>query len=401
MELFKNQAEYKLSISLNAGLKTDQAKVAAIFNLSRLSESNNNRDHLSIASNILRDQLKSVPGEVYLLSDNDVILIVPSEYNKKIIEAAYQMRFLFSDDLLAFKEDGAENPEFYTVYSGNTWTNFISVCESKIRQAPEEPIHIPLSKALFDLSTLPSRLSRTLENAFVGFDWDKVIKERTICTLTGQGNFQHIIKELAINTANLLDLLKKDEAFLYTAGYQQIKEFLDLRILIKLVSTLNTGVKEAFSLDISLNTLLTEEFRILDEALRENERKNIILTLPLGQVLDRFYEFQIMRDLMKKRGYKIALQDLEDKVFMQIDRNLLGVDLIKLKWQPDLLKQDYENHLNELKNKVQVSGSSRMIFTGCDNMHSIKIGQKLGVALYQGTYIDDSLKFASTAKKAA
>lgn len=400
MELFKNQAEHKLGISLNAGMKTDHTKVAAVFHLSLLSETNNNRDHLSIASNILRDQLKSIPGEVYLLGDNDIILIIQSEFTKKIVEAAYQMRFLFSDDKLAFKDDGAENPEFYTIYNQNNWAKFISICESKVAATIEMPVYAPLSKALFDLSSLPSRLSRTLESAFVGFDWDKVLKEKTVCTLTGQGHFQQIIKELCINTTGLLDLLKKDEAYLYTAGYQQIKEFLDLRILIKLVSTLNSGAKEAFSLDISLNTLLTEEFRILDEALRENERKNIILTLPLGQVLDRFYEFQIMRDLMKKRGYKIALQDLEDKVFMQIDRNLLGVDLIKLKWQPDLLKQDYEEHLNELKNKVQVSGSSRMIFTGCDNMHSIKIGQKLGVALYQGTYIDDSLKFLSNRKAA-
>ena len=47
--------------------------------------------------------------------------------------------------------------------------------------------------------------------------------------------------------------------------------------------------------------------------------------------------------------------------------------------------------LDELADIVRQIGQSRMILCRCDNEEAVRIGQRLGITLYQGRFIDELL----------
>jgi hypothetical protein len=75
-----------------------------------------------------------------------------------------------------------------------------------------------------------------------------------------------------------------------------------------------------------------------------------------------------------------------------IDRQALGVDLIKLAWLPELSDGVSDETRAALAKQVERAGSSRVILARCDAPAAIRLGQSMGVSMYQGRYLDTVLQ---------
>ena len=99
--------------------------------------------------------------------------------------------------------------------------------------------------------------------------------------------------------------------------------------------------------------------------------------------------FNIARKEVQALGYRVCLDGVTVDSLNHIQREKLGVDLIKVQWNANLLEPGQQRQ--DLTNAVSANGSSRVILCRCDNKAAIDYGQSIGIALFQGRYIDSIL----------
>ena len=75
-----------------------------------------------------------------------------------------------------------------------------------------------------------------------------------------------------------------------------------------------------------------------------------------------------------------------------IDRERLGLDLIKLVWTPDMNDDATGRRQTEIKEHIDRSGRSRIILCRCDSEEAIRFGQSMGITMFQGRIIDKMLQ---------
>jgi hypothetical protein len=392
MNLYTQAAEQRLESAINSTLLGVNNTTAIIFNLSQLGVKRDNNDHINIAANILRDQLKSSLGEIYVLKDGDLVLVLKSGTQKQIIESIYQIRYLFADDSLAYT-NGIENSDFCLLYdSANNWDSFLEYCKSKIENVANDNSFVNFRNAKNKTTSLLSIISSQIEDALMGIDWGQVINVTPITTNPDSANYLKVIDNVSFDADILRTFLGHNRDMITNANlFAYVREFVEIRILIKVLNLIAAGHNSALLFKLSLNILRGEEFRIFKEALTEDKKKNLIIGIHISDVYKSLADFFELKKSLSQQGFKLCLCGLDNISFLNVDRQMLGFDLMKLKWEPSILKQSYDDNMQALKTKIQVSGSSRVILSNCESVKALEIGRKLGLNLYQGNYIANSL----------
>ena len=81
---------------------------------------------------------------------------------------------------------------------------------------------------------------------------------------------------------------------------------------------------------------------------------------------------------------------------VQIDRQRLGFDFVKLSWNASELLDSESDHNKKLEAAIRQCGNNRVILTRCDNQKAVEFGQALGLSLFQGRYLDSIINPKST-----
>jgi len=146
---------------------------------------------------------------------------------------------------------------------------------------------------------------------------------------------------------------------------------------------------------LNIETLLSQSFAEFDRAVEADFKKNIVIEIQLSDVFADMQGYFAARKLLQEAGYRICLDGLTNLSFVQIDRETLGFDLVKLYWNADLQSDIKRKQSKDLGAAVKRCGSSRVILARCDSKDAVYYGQSLGIALFQGRYIDGLLDPAS------
>jgi len=147
-------------------------------------------------------------------------------------------------------------------------------------------------------------------------------------------------------------------------------------------------LEKPISLNLNVDTLLSDAFRNFNTAIKPASKVSIVIEIQLEDVFGDMAAFMAARDMAQKMGYRICLDGLTPLTFTQIDRNKLGVDLMKLLWHPDMDADLNSIENRELEISVAKCGANRVILCRCDNRQAIDYGQALGISLFQGRFLD-------------
>ena len=74
-----------------------------------------------------------------------------------------------------------------------------------------------------------------------------------------------------------------------------------------------------------------------------------------------------------------------------IDRERLGLDLVKLLWTPDMGDEAQGDRAECSKEHIDRCGRARIILCRCDSDEAVRFGQSLGITMFQGRHIDKLL----------
>lgn len=411
LQLFSKSSEVKLVEALNAIDEPDGWQ-AIHFHLDRLLEEYKSDYQIKIAINLINDLLKTYDGGIFVLADRGILLLseeIERTLQNKLI---FQLRYLYMDDPLAYTDEGQENPEFCTIYHlERDWQEVMDFASRRMAQtvrkqtarpgpSPRTPIAEPAAVApkpspgIVDLSA--SRLA-SVESDLKRADLSRSIRRQPVCAVLPGLGVRRVFDELYIHIAHLRQTLKADIDFFSNRWlFKYLTQILDTRMLAEVSRDAKHYLSTPISLNLNAETLLSSAFSEFDAAVPAAAKVSIVIEVPVVDVFADIAGFIIARNEVQKLGYRVCLDGVTSKSLLNVDREKLGLDLLKVQWNADAQSDLQTSENQQLAEAIRHCGNKRIILCRCDSKQAVEFGQALGVSLFQGRYIDALVDPAST-----
>ena len=385
--------------------KFTKGRRAVHLRLSRLRPYNRREHHLRIAATVFDKLVRDYDGALFRLFNNDLIVICDGASVADIDHAVLHLRYLFSEDpFLKHDEDGDTRfcawfdlEEDYLDLL-NLAQRMVSAQTQHAQRKNERSDKGPASKSEEEReeeapqSPLDPPNLAILEQAIAQADLSTIIRRQPICAVVPDRKPEPVYYEIYTSIASLRETLMPDVDMQANQWlFQDLTKHLDRRMISYLARDDDAMLGQAFSINLNVSTLLSPEFLDFDEALNSGTRSGIVIELQLFDVYADLGNFLFARDFLHERGYKFCLDGTTHMSLPLINREDLGFDLVKLQWSPDLFDQLHGFRGNGLRQAARDMGSERLILNRCDSEQALKVGQSLGITLYQGHLLDEML----------
>lgn len=364
------------------------------FNFSNLLEHYKNEYQLKISVNIINDILKEAEGYIFITTDFDIFVcarnIAPTVLKKMI----FQLRYLYMDDPLAYESENKENPYFSHIYELRMgWTELFKTAREKMERLEElvERDNRPLAD---DTILSPAKLA-DVEVELNKTNITNSYRSQPICAAKQDG-FKVIFNESYINISALSQQLRsRVDLASNRVLFKYLTSILDYKMLGFIAKNSRKYLKSALSINLNVETLLSDTFAEFDKTVDGKFKKNIVIEIQVSDVFSDMQAFVAARSLVQVSGYRICLDGLTNLSFLQVDRTSLGFDLAKILWNADLRSDLKKKQNKELAQAIEKCGAARVILGRCDSQEAVYYGQSLGIGLFQGRYIDSLVDPAS------
>ncbi|MEE8188001.1 MAG: hypothetical protein V3T80_02220 [Kiloniellales bacterium] len=378
--------------------KFTSGRRAVLVRLSALRPYNRRDHHLRIAVTTFEHLIKAFEGTVFRLFDDDLVVICNGATVADMDEAVLHLRYLFSDDpLLKYDEDGRKPfCEWYDLEKD--YGKFLHVARETLdrceRQEAEEtmPELIEDSQDSQPSHPLDPHNLAVIETAIAQADLSTMIRQQSICAMTSDRKPEAVYSEIYTSIESLRrTLMPTINLYANPWLFQDLTQHLDRRVLNYLSHVDRNVLAKPFSLNLNISTLISPHFLDFDDVLNKQARRGIVIELQLIDIYADLANFLFARDFLRERGYRFCLDGMSHFSLPLIDREKLGVDLVKLFWSADLGDQLDGPRGEFLREAARKVGCERIILARCDSEHALEFGQSLGITLYQGHLLDHML----------
>jgi EAL domain-containing protein (putative c-di-GMP-specific phosphodiesterase class I) len=364
---------------------------ALIFRLSRLHRSHRRDKHLQIVVNMLQESLTQYPGRLFALRNGDVVMVCKGITRKAIDETTELLRYLFNDDPLA--REGAEQADFCAAFDLEVnHPQFVAaleeIRESETKQRATRAAPVQLAQS-GETGPLDPNRAGALIAAMGRIDLSTMGRRQTVWEMVpgkpAQARFDEFffsIEKLRGAIGDDFDLAKDRQLFFY------LMRWLDRYMLTTLLRD-HRNFQRPLSVNINLATLLSPEFIAFDEQRPTDWRDRLILEIQLADLWSDLPAFLTVSEGLKRRGYQRCVDGVIWKALPFINFRRFDVDFVKVVWDDALLQLE-DATLRELCAAIADCGKGRIILTRCGRREAIKVGQAMGIQLFQGWQVDQA-----------
>ncbi len=395
MKLITATAEAKLVEYLTTHKQSLHGGVVLHFRFDQLLEHYRSDYQLKIATNLLTDLFRQHEGAIYFLMDGSIMIVAHDLPTPLLDKAVFQLRYLFMDDPLAYTADGQENLDFCQIYPlEQQYDAIFEIARKRMlldrgnNQPP--PKQTPAKSADPQQKYFSASSVQGLEQAIENTDLLPAIRRQPVCATIPNMSVKRVFDELYLNIAHLRRLLNTDVDLLSNRWlFKYLTLTMDERMLALIQEHSKNYLSGAISLNLNVRTLMSEHFAVFNAALKPSARVSVVIEIQASDVFEDMNAFISARDSVQKLGYRVCLDGLNNKSFSMIDRDVLGVDLVKLQWNANVKSDVYNQENLIVANAVQRCGANRIVLTRCDNRQAVEYGQALGISLFQGRHLDE------------
>ncbi len=367
---------------------------AVHVHLSSLLPSNRREHHIRIAANTFESLVKKLQGQIFVLTNTDLMFIFKDASLEEVEAAIIKLRFLFSDDPLLSDDEAAKPGAFATWYRlERDYDKLLQlaqrlVAEEQDRRAVElaqDKAEVEKAKAPAGEPLTPLLLAR-MEEVLSQADLANLLRRQAVCAVVGKAAPQPVFNEVFVSINDLRQtVLPKGNLFGSPWLFQHLTETLDRRVLAMLNKHDDATLFGDISINLNVATLLSPEFLVFDDNLKAGMRGTIVLELQKVDIFADLGAYLFARDFAHDRGYRICVDGLNHLTMPFVDRDRLGADLVKLTWDSDMASGP---HAPALADAVRHCNPARVILCRCDSRQSIELGQSLGITLFQGRFVE-------------
>ena len=372
-------------------------RVALHVHLSRLRPWQRREQHLRLATSTFADLVRPLHGQGFVLRNSDIIFVGHSKDIEALTDAVERLRGMFAEDQAAgAMADVSETDDFCS------WINLTSRFDEFMAWArqtgdAERARQRRLAAARAGLNATarkpidPAQLTR-IEAYLSQADLSGLMRRQPICLIMPDQTIKPVYRELYIAISSLAAAVSPD---IDLAGnkwlFRHLTQVLDQRMLALMSRNDDREIASAFSINLNVGTISTPHFLAFDRTIGSNARGTIVIEFDLVDIVADMAGFQFAREVLRDRGYRICVDGVDQTTMSLIDRDRLGVDLVKLMWRPELAETANPALLNDLRQCVQRAGLARVVLNRCGDAAAITFGQSLGISLFQGRHVDTML----------
>jgi EAL domain-containing protein (putative c-di-GMP-specific phosphodiesterase class I) len=360
----------------------------------------NRRDHhIRTAINAFEEIVPVVTGRIFTLSNQDLIFIFDAAEMDEVNAVIFRLKFLFNDDpLISDGKDESGAPATFTDYYdvAQQYKEFLHLTQLLVRANANRPKVV--SKAAErhndhpefgdDRAPLTPKILGRIDESLRRADLSNLMRRQAICAVVGDANPTPVFHELFISIKDLQETLLPDVNVLSNRWlFQHLTEILDRRMLSLLTRSNDASVTGSVSINLNVSTLLSPDFLTFDSNVKAGQRGTIVLELQKIDIFADLGAFFFARDFCRDRGYRICIDGISYLSLPYINRNKLGVDMIKMLWDPEMENMD-EEHREAMRAAVAESGDTRVILCRCDDERAIKFGHSINITMFQGRHVE-------------
>jgi len=372
---------------------------ACRIRLSLLQPINRREHHVRAALNTFDNLVKRLKGQVFALSNADIMVIFKDAALDEIQAALIKLRFLFDDDPALMNENDEGRPAFVEWYVvDQDYQALLRLAQSLVTADIErrtldpvvngEAVTPPREKRRANMT--PALLVK-MQQALAGADLANMMRRQAVCALVGQAPPQPLFYELFVSIAELQETLLPNVNLESNPWlFQSLTETLDHRVLALLNRHDDRSLSGDVSINLNVHTLLSPDFLAFDDGIKTHQRGTIVIELQKVDIFSDLNAFLFARDFARERGYRICIDGVTVDSLPFIERGRLGIDLLKLAWDPSLAEGKLPDG-GALGDYVRRCGPSRTILCRCDTENAITLGQSIGITLFQGRFVEKTL----------
>lgn len=167
---------------------------------------------------------------------------------------------------------------------------------------------------------------------------------------------------------------------------RRLGRLLEARLIAELAHPASLRAWRPTGLAISPETFGGPAFARLDAALPAMSRAGLVLGLRAEDALADPSGFASVRDAARARGYRLALDAATPALLVLLPPARLGVDLVRLRWSPDLTTLSAEARAHALA--LCPGGPAGVVLAGVAASAALAWGWEAGITMFQGPLIE-------------
>lgn len=386
-------AEQQLAEAARRALRAPAGRTALVLRMSSLTPPAPRPHHRRIARAVLDDVAAQNEGQVFALSNGDLVLLCRS--GGGVPGRATPTPATLPDVLARLFRIDAPDPSKLVRHwrLDRAGEEFAAWCGAQVAQAGPAPLPAPEAAAqpsaveAVDLIVASSRLS------------DLVQRQMAVLLVPGAGGagrLQPLYREVTFNVAALegrLSTVGRASADPYL--FRHLAARLDGRMLDALGDDLQRdgpltyGARDlagpALHLNLTLAGVLSPKFARFAEGCRRAEAR-VSVELQLMEACAGPASFAQARDVLRAAGMGVVLDGVTDLALQLTTPAVLQPDLVKLDWSPRLLTADAQ--LGEVLASI---GPSRIVLHRAETEAALAWGLAHGIRRFQGRHVDAML----------
>ncbi|MCC6914987.1 MAG: EAL domain-containing protein [Rhodospirillaceae bacterium] len=370
------------------------------LHLSRLLPENRDKDNLRNAETVFDDLARTRTAQLYRMRNSDLMVVFENHETASAERAMLKLLKLWErDPLIAkFKSDARKN-RLSNWFDMNT--DYDKLLTFAMRQAAstEKSVRKTLPELIAARELLrnsaergtpltPTELGKA-EDALARVDLSSFTRRQPVCAFVEDGKPEIVFTEVFVSIADLREtLMPRTDLTINPWLFQRFTQTLDRRVMAQIARREDrTLVRDGFSINVNVSTVLSEEFLSFDDDFAPSSQ-DVVLEMRLEDMFADPGSFAFARDFVTERGYRICIDGLNLSTFPFADPNRLGVTYAKLNWAQEMTAYGGTEQGQRLKEMIRERKKGRTILARCDSEAAVKVGQQMGITLFQGRYID-------------
>lgn len=365
-------------------------RTAVHLRISKLSEKGFNLHQARIIATVFETSLSVLEGEIYHLHNQDIVFIGLTRQLKALDAAEGKLASLLQDHDVSMEVLRREEIILrftLDLYYEQFLSHIRNMAVREQRAYAEGTATVP--EGFEERRPLDSKglaeLERLLENA----DITDLVRQQSVCHLTEDLRSKPVFTEYYTSIREVERcLLPGTDLLDNRALFKYLTQVLDLRMLVVLRHEASRSSDEMVSININVSTLHSKKFLKFDQEMPIGLRGRLMLELQYDDVFSDYKDFTFARDFVRQQGYRLCIDGIRLDGFSRVDRHQLQADYVKLLWDDSWPRRFNNNVARELQDLVQRNGPDHTILHRCQDEKIIRFGQKFGIQLFQGHFVD-------------
>lgn len=391
--------EHRLLEDLRAIAASPASRALIRLHISRLQPEHRDIRGLREAESAFEDLARMRVARLYRLRNSDLMVMFEGSEGMAIEKCVTKLLRLWGADplLVKFKSDPRKNRLTSWFDLATEYGQLMQFAERQVG-VEDRP-----AKSLEDLVAehetrrssrergqpmTPSGLQRA-EDAFARVDLSSFTRRQPVCAFVDSGKTEVVFTEVFVSIGDLRETLMPGTDFAANPWlFQRLTQTLDRRVMAQIGRRDDRSLtREGFSVNLNVATLLSEEFLEFDEDFTQGAQ-DAVLELRLEDIFSDLPAFIFARDFVQERGYRVCLDGVSLATMPYADMNRLNVGYSKLMWSNDMAAIAGTPKGHALRDMIRERRRGKVILARCDSEAAVRIGQQLGITLFQGRYVD-------------